>query len=48
MLPYPEKRPYPNALFADADTDYDGDSLTLGEEFSLWQASRDPTRASIR
>ena len=41
VLPYPEKRPYPNALFADADTDYDGDSLTLGEEFSLWQAYRD-------
>ena len=41
MLPYPEKRPYPNALFADAGVDYDGDSLTLGEEFSLWQGSRD-------
>jgi hypothetical protein len=42
VLPYPEKRPYPNALFADANVDYDGDSLTLGEEFSLWQSSRDP------
>jgi hypothetical protein len=41
VLPYPEKRPYPNALFADAATDYDGDSLTLGEEFSLWTAFRD-------
>jgi Bacterial TSP3 repeat len=41
VLPYPEKRPYPNALFADAGVDYDGDSLTLGEEFSLWQGSRD-------
>ena len=41
VLPYPEKRPYPNALFADANVDYDGDSLTLGEEFSLWQAYRD-------
>src|SRR5215210_780337 len=41
VLPYPEKRPYPNALFADAGTDYDGDSLTLGEEFSLWTAYRD-------
>jgi len=41
VLPYPEKRPYPNALFADSGTDYDGDSLTLGEEFSLWQSYRD-------
>ncbi len=41
VLPYPEKRPYPNALFADSNVDYDGDSLTLGEEFSLWQAYRD-------
>jgi hypothetical protein len=41
VLPYPEKRPYPNALFADSGTDYDGDSLTLGEEFALWKAYRD-------
>ena len=41
ILPYPEKRPYPNALFADATVDYDGDSLSLGEEFSLWKAYRD-------
>jgi hypothetical protein len=41
VLPYPEKRPYPNALYPDADVDYDGDSLSLGEEFSLWQAYRD-------
>jgi hypothetical protein len=41
VLPYPEKRPYPNALFADADTDYDGDSLSLAEEFALWTAYRD-------
>jgi hypothetical protein len=41
VLPYPEKRPYPNALFADSVVDYDGDSLTLGEEFSLWNAYRD-------
>jgi hypothetical protein len=41
VLPYPEKRPYPNALFADSATDYDGDSLTLGEEFALWKTYRD-------
>lgn len=37
FLPYPAKRPYPNALFADADVDHDGDSLTLAEEHKLWR-----------
>jgi hypothetical protein len=36
-LPYPGKRPYANPLFADADVDYDGDSLTLTEEYHLWK-----------
>jgi hypothetical protein len=36
-LPYPGKRPYPNPLYADAGLDYDGDSLTLAEEQSLWK-----------
>ena len=36
-LPYPGKRPYPNPLFDDAGSDYDGDSLTLAEEQSLWK-----------
>jgi hypothetical protein len=36
-LPYPGKRPYPNALDpADADSDYDGDGLTQREEFAAW------------
>jgi hypothetical protein len=36
-LPYPGKRPYPNPLDpGDAGTDYDGDGLTLGEEFAAW------------
>jgi hypothetical protein len=36
-LPYPGKRPYPNALDpSDAGTDYDGDGLTLRDEFVLW------------
>ena len=30
VLPYPEKRPYPNALYPDANVDYDGDSLDAG------------------
>jgi hypothetical protein len=42
ILPAPEKRPYPNPLFADGGVDYDGDSLTLGQEFALWKAYRDP------
>ncbi len=36
-LPYPEKRPYPNALDKDADVDHDGDTLTLKEEYDLWK-----------
>jgi hypothetical protein len=36
-LPYPGKRPYANPLFNDVDTDYDGDTLTLGEEYALWK-----------
>jgi hypothetical protein len=38
VLPYPGKRPYPNPLDpSDANTDYDGDSLTQAEEYKLWQ-----------
>jgi hypothetical protein len=36
-LPYPGKRPYPNALDpSDPSIDHDGDSLTLSEEFVGW------------
>ena len=36
-LPYPGKRPYPNALDpSDASIDYDGDGLTLSDEFTAW------------
>ena len=36
-LPYPRKLPYPNPLDGeDAGTDHDGDTLTLLEEFKLW------------
>lgn len=35
-LPYPAKRPYPNALFKDGEVDYDGDGLTVWDEYSLW------------
>jgi hypothetical protein len=36
LLPYPGKKPYPNALNQDQDVDYDGDGLTLGDEYALW------------
>lgn len=36
-LPYPGKRPYPNALDpSDFETDYDGDGMTLRDEFQMW------------
>ncbi|HEV7750913.1 MAG TPA: hypothetical protein VGO71_05190 [Baekduia sp.] len=35
--PYPHKLPYPNPLDGtDADSDFDGDSLTLKEEYKAW------------
>ena len=44
--PYPGKRPYPNPLYAgDANTDFDGDSLTLREEYTAsfaWPNGLDP------
>jgi hypothetical protein len=36
-LPYPGKRPYPNPLFPDAATDYDGDGLSAAQEHELWR-----------
>jgi hypothetical protein len=36
-LPYPGKRPYPNPLSPDANTDYDGDGLIAGLEYALWR-----------
>ncbi|HZB75251.1 MAG TPA: IPT/TIG domain-containing protein [Solirubrobacteraceae bacterium] len=42
ILPAPIRKPYPNPLFADANVDYDGDSLKLGQEFALWKAYRNP------
>ena len=36
-LPFPGKRPYPNPLDGtDTGTDFDGDALTLLEEYRLW------------
>jgi hypothetical protein len=37
-LPYPGTRPYSNPRDgADADTDFDGDGLTMAAEYALWQ-----------
>jgi hypothetical protein len=49
-LPYPGKRPYPNALDpSDRPIDYDGDGLELREEFLLWiEYSADGVRRSGR
>jgi hypothetical protein len=35
-LPYPGKRPFPNALYADAAEDFDGDGLWAWNEHQLW------------
>ena len=48
-LPYPGKTPYPNPLFTDAATDYDGDGLDLVEEYELWKYTyRSTTRRPAR
>jgi hypothetical protein len=37
-VPYPSKRPYPNALDpSDRNTDFDGDFLPAGIEYRLWR-----------
>jgi hypothetical protein len=41
--PFPGKAPYPNALDAtDADIDFDGDGLTLTEEYKAWNYAGRP------
>lgn len=42
-LPFPGKRPWPNPLDAsDANLDFDGDGLSLIQEFMLWEHSGRP------
>jgi hypothetical protein len=38
-LPFPAKTSYPNPMFNDANTDYDGDGLDLESEYRLWKYS---------
>jgi hypothetical protein len=46
-LPHPGKRPYPNPLDGtDAETDFDGDSLSLREEYLAWRFSGSPATLS--
>ena len=43
-LPYPGKRPHPNALDGtDANMDWDGDGLLTHQEHALWQAGGRPS-----
>jgi hypothetical protein len=35
-LPYPGKRPYPNALYEDQNVDYDGDGMVAWQEHAMW------------
>lgn len=45
-LPYPGKRPYPNPLDGtDASKDFDGDGMTMQEEFAAWVYSGSPLPA---
>ncbi|HEX6025384.1 MAG TPA: IPT/TIG domain-containing protein [Solirubrobacter sp.] len=47
-IPYPGKRPYPNPLDGtDGDTDFDGDVMTLREEFTMWTDPRYGNKSAV-
>jgi hypothetical protein len=48
ILPAPVKKPYPNPLFKDSKLDYDGDSLTLADEQSLWKFTYNVNHTATR
>lgn len=43
-VPYPAKRPFPNALFPDANIDYDGDGMNNIEEHAMWALGGRPSK----
>jgi hypothetical protein len=45
---YPVKTPYPNPLFKDAGTDFDGDSLSLLTEYKLWKYTYEVNHTATR
>jgi hypothetical protein len=47
-IPYPTKTAYPNPLFKDADKDYDGDGLELGDEYKLWKYTYEVNHTAAR
>jgi IPT/TIG domain len=47
-IPYPTKTAYPNPLFKDADKDYDGDGLDLGDEYKLWKYTYEVNHTAAR
>jgi hypothetical protein len=48
ITPFPGKTPYPNPLFADADVDYDGDGLSLNDEYLLWKYTYEVNHTAAR
>jgi hypothetical protein len=48
VVPYPAKTPYPNPLFKDADTDFDGDSLSQMTEYKLWKYTYEVNHTATR
>jgi hypothetical protein len=47
-IPFPGKTPYPNPLFKDAESDYDGDGLPVSTEFRLWKYTYEVNRTATR
>jgi len=48
VTPHPWKASYPNPLFKDADVDYDGDALTVSDEYKLWKYTYEVNHSATR